>query len=137
MLGANDLSTAVPLSQFVRHYRTILERIRQDCPATTIHVLGVLPVNRTFPVPPIFDNDQVVEANQRLEGLVSEFPGVRFLDLGRYLRDESGGLRGEFTTDGLHLNTAGYLAIRNPLQALMTENDDRKADQAAEESNHP
>ena len=50
-----------------------------------------------------------------------EFPGVRFVDLTRYLVNESGSLRREFTNDGLHLNTEGFLAIREPLKAFVTD----------------
>jgi lysophospholipase L1-like esterase len=121
LLGANDLSAAVPCAQFIRHYRAILERIRGECPGTEINVIGVLPVNRTFRVNPAFDNAQAVEANRQLEALVAEFPGVRFVDLTRYLVDESGSLRREFTNDGLHLNTEGFLAIREPLKAFVTD----------------
>ena len=59
--------------------------------------------------------------------MVAEFPGVRFLDLTGYLVDDAGGLRREFTIDGLHLNTDGYLAIREALRGPVTGDEYRKA----------
>ena len=47
MVGTNDLATGVLDSQYLRHYRTILERIRQESPGTAITVLGILPLNPT------------------------------------------------------------------------------------------
>ena len=127
LIGANDLAAAVPDVQFLRHYRTLLERTRRECPATEITVLGVLPINPTLPNPPNYDNARVAEANRRLKELVGEFPGVRFLDLARYLVDDAGDLRREFTTDGLHMNIDGYLAIREALRGPVTGTEYRKA----------
>lgn len=127
LIGANDLAAAVPDVQFLRHYRTLLERVRRESPGTTITVLGVLPVHPGLPNAPPYDNARVVETNRRLKGLVEEFPGVRFLDLTGYLADAAGNLRREFTTDGLHMNIDGYLAIREALRGPATEAEYRKA----------
>jgi lysophospholipase L1-like esterase len=116
LIGTNDLAASVPDAQFLRQYRTLLERIRKESPDTAITVIGVLPVNMTFPIQPTFDNARVVETNRRLKELVAEFPGVRFLDLTPFLTDAGGSLRREFSTDGMHMNVDGYLAIRKPLE---------------------
>ena len=144
LIGANDLAAAVPDVQYLRHYRTLLERVRKESPATAITVLGVFPVNPTFNFPPTFDNDRVRETNRQLEAMVGEFPGVRFLDLGKYLVDASGNLRREFSTDGLHVNLDGYLAIREALQGLVTgsenesQSESKKANRkASEEASSP
>jgi lysophospholipase L1-like esterase len=121
LIGANDLSSAVPDSQYIRHYRKLLERVRKESPDTVITVLAILPVNMTFPIPPSYDNAQVVETNRKLKELVAEFPSVRFLDLARPLSDDGGSLRREFSSDGLHLNIDGYLAIREALKGLVLE----------------
>jgi lysophospholipase L1-like esterase len=131
LVGANDLSAAVPVEQFLRHYRTMLGRIREESPGTAVTVIGLLPVNRGFPRAPNFDSTRVAETNRRLAGLVAEFPGVRFLDLGRHLVDASGNLRREFTTDGLHMNIDGYLAIREALRGVVTGDEYRKAPEEA------
>jgi lysophospholipase L1-like esterase len=121
LVGTNDLAAAVPVAQFLRHYRAILERIRKESPDTVITVIGVLPVNMTFPEQPTFDNARVVETNRRLKELVAEFPGVRFLDLTPSLVDEGGSLRREYSTDGMHMTIDGYLAIREALKGPVLE----------------
>jgi lysophospholipase L1-like esterase len=126
LVGANDLAAAVPDAQFLRHYRELLERVRRESPPTEITVLGVLPVNPTFPKPPTYDNARVAETNRRLKELAGEVPGVRFLDLAGYLADDAGNLRREFTTDGMHMNIDGYLAIREALKGPATGAEYRK-----------
>jgi lysophospholipase L1-like esterase len=121
LIGTNDLAAAVPDAQYLRHYRTLLERVRKESPDTAITVLAIFPVNMTFPVQPTYDNARVVETNRKLKELVAEFPGVRFLDLTGELTDKVGSLRREFSTDGMHLNIDGYLAIREPLKRIVLE----------------
>jgi lysophospholipase L1-like esterase len=126
LVGANDLSAAAPVAQYLRRYRAILERVRRESPATEIVVLGLLPVNHGFPDHPNFNNARVIETNRRLKDLVGGFPGVRFLDLAGYLADAAGDLRREFTTDGIHINIDGYLAIREALLGPATGAEYRK-----------
>jgi lysophospholipase L1-like esterase len=126
LIGANDLASAVPDAQYIRHYRALLERIRKDSPETVVNVLAIFPVNMTFPIQPTYDNARVVEANRKLKELVAEFPGVRFLDLTKLLVDDGGSLRREFSTDGMHVNVDGYLAIREALKGPVTEGDGPK-----------
>lgn len=128
LTGANDLNQGVPVPQLVRNYRSILEKIRSDCPTAEVTVLGLLPIDPSFPTAPRYDNSSVLEANRQLKGLVGEFPKARFLDLTARLADESGKLRRGFTEDGLHLTLEGYLAVREAIQGLLVGPDD---------SNHP
>jgi lysophospholipase L1-like esterase len=121
LIGTNDLAAAVPDAQFLRHYRTLLGRLREESPGSEVTVLAIFPVNMTFPKRPTFDNARVAETNRKLKELVAEFPGVRFLDLTPWIADASGSLRREFSTDGMHLNVDGYLAIRGALKGLVNE----------------
>jgi lysophospholipase L1-like esterase len=125
LVGTNDLAAAVPDSQYLRHYRTLLERIRKESPGTAITVLAILPLNPSFPTKFTYDNARVVETNRQLKAMVAEFPGVRFLDLAPLLADDAGNLRREFTADGMHLNLDGYLAIREALKGPVTEEGSR------------
>jgi lysophospholipase L1-like esterase len=126
LLGTNDFAMDVPLAQYLRNYRALLERIRKDSPETTVHVIGILPINTTFPTVPAQTNAELAEANEQLKKLVAEFPGVKFLDLSPGLVDQKGELRREFSKDGLHLNSDGYLAIREPLARFVAEDEARK-----------
>jgi len=131
LIGTNDLAAAVPDVQYLRQYRKLLERIRQESPGTAVTVLAIFPVNTTFPNPPTYDNDRVAATNGKLKELVDAFPGVRYLDLTRILADNTGQLRREFSTDGMHLNLDGYLAIRETLKGPLTEGESPKSTEEA------
>jgi lysophospholipase L1-like esterase len=62
-------------------------------------------------------NDQVSELNRSLSDLCGA-PSVSCLDLNRVLADGEG-LSPSFALDGLHLNTAGYLAWKREISALL------------------
>ena len=128
LIGANDLAAAVTPTRLLANYRAILERIRDETPKTETVVLGVLPVNRSFKSAPNYTNARVDEVNRGLRALVSEFPGARFVDLTDDLTNGEGDLRPEFTEDGLHLNTNGYLAIREGLEAFAPDGDRSRDD---------
>jgi lysophospholipase L1-like esterase len=89
-------------------------------------VIGVQPVNRSFHEGPAYTNTEVQEVNRRLKGLVAEFPGTRFLDATDLMTDPAGVLRAEYTTDGLHHRTDGYLAIRERLEGFEFDGDPSK-----------
>lgn len=126
LIGANDLAAAATPTRVLANYRAILERVRDEAPATETVVLGVLPVNRTSVTGPTYTNATVGEVNRGLKELVAEFPKARFVDLTDLLADEAGDLRPEFTMDGLHLTTEGYLAIRGRIEGAILD-DDRRA----------
>jgi lysophospholipase L1-like esterase len=115
-IGTNDLADATHEAQILRNYRAILDRLRKEAPQTALTVIAILPVNEKAPKPPTQTNAQISSVNRQLKALVGEFPGVRFVDLGPILSDESGQLSRKFSVDGVHLNLDGYLAILKPLE---------------------
>ena len=115
MVGANDLANRVPPGQYIRHYRALLERIRDQSPETATVVIGILPINPTMSARPTQTNPEIDEANKQLEKLVGEFLGVKYVNLGPGLADPDGNLRPDYSADGIHLNIDGYLAIRAAL----------------------
>ena len=119
LLGTNDLASASRPSRVVANYRAILERLRSESPSTTVYVVGTLPVNRDFPEPDPFTNDDVREVNRGLAAMIDEFPNARFVDLTDVLVDASGALKPEYTYDGTHLSVEGYLATRKRLDPLV------------------
>lgn len=121
LTGSNDLSQAVPPAQLLRHYRTILERVRAESPATRTVVCGLLPVNQRFVNSSIYSSEDVRVVNVQLKELAAEFPAARFLDLAPVLADDRGNLEPELTRDGLHLNVRGYLAIKDKIGAALEQ----------------
>ncbi len=123
LMGTNDLAKGVPVAQFVRNYRSILERIRKESPDTVLRVIGILPINPEAPGELVQNNAQVAEANVELKKLVAEFAGVEFVDISGPLLDESGRPRNEYYLDKVHLSVDGFLAIRQSLAPYMAPGD--------------
>jgi lysophospholipase L1-like esterase len=115
MVGTNDVAREASTDQTVESYRKILRRIKAESPGTKAFVQSVLPVNHAVLQTPVDRNPAIRELNGQLEQLAGA-EGATFIDLTRVLGDGAGGLKKEFTTDGLHLNLAGKLALCDALK---------------------
>jgi len=113
MIGINDLWWGEPVSMEVRkeRYVRLLQGLKQAAPKAKTFIQSILPVGGNMPEL----NACVVEVNNMLRGLTEE-AGLTYVDLHPWLGDETGALRPEFTTDGVHLTLGGYEAW---LQAIL------------------
>ena len=101
----------------IRNYRTILDRVRKESPATAITVVGLLPINPAVSGPVTQDNATIDEANRQVKAMLADYPGVRFVDASGPLKGPDGLPRVEFYKDTIHLNYDGYRAIQGPIAA--------------------
>jgi lysophospholipase L1-like esterase len=121
MIGINDLLRGTDDGTLLDNYWQILRDIREHHPEATVVVQSILPHggeeatwegrDRLLEV----SNDRIRELNRELQNL-AETEGVKYLDLFSLFADESGNLRSELSTDGLHLNERGYWVWRSALQ---------------------
>lgn len=108
LIGINDISRNVPDSQVLKNYRAIIERIKIASPSTKICFQTLLPVNNTFPVKNQFNKDEhILNVNAGLKDIAKEY-GIFLIDLYPHFLDTENKLDKKYTTDGLHLNAAGY-----------------------------
>ena len=121
-IGINDLLTSIPEAKILANYREILSHLKAMRIAG-VTVFGLLPVNTGLsrPYRPGLSqeiNKDILSLNKALERLASDMD-IKFIGLYEHFADPNGGLRAEFTFDGLHLNGKGYLQwvtiIRNEL----------------------
>ena len=103
LIGINDLGDSHSPATIEAGYREILERVKKHSPTLRVHIQSVLPARGKFAK----FNANVLDVNRRLQKLATEF-GYDYLDLHTLMKDEKGELRADLTTDGLHLNLAGY-----------------------------
>ena len=85
-------------------------------------LLSVLPVNEKEQYKGtvyIRTNEKIQALNRAYRDLASIYTNVQFIDLYDTFLDESGQLREEFTTDGLHLTIAGYARLSKALQPYL------------------
>lgn len=110
----------MPQDQILYNIRSIIKLVQEKSPETNIVLQAVYPTGAERDS--LYENFQlkgrdsstVAELNQKL-AVMAEAENVRFLDLTEILSDENGNLRAECTFDGLHPNTAGYLAVRDKI----------------------
>jgi len=109
MIGVNDLSRNITVSDITANYRTILDRIRTESPKTKVYIESVLPVNPATGMALNHTNktDLIMELNGRLKELAAEF-GHTYIDLFSLMADTNNHLPRKYSIDGLHLSYEGY-----------------------------
>ena len=112
MIGSNDLQIGVPVSAINANIRSIVGALEQ----ANIRIILQNVLYATSGYRPQL-NDRVNELNSSLSDLCNP-PRVLCLDLNKILGD-GGALSRSFSLDGLHLNTAGYLAWKKEIAALL------------------
>ncbi|MFT3726681.1 MAG: GDSL-type esterase/lipase family protein [Terricaulis sp.] len=100
-IGTNDIGAhrSSP-SDVVPRYARILRRIRAGVPNAQVFVELVLPREAEYATR--------IEALNRALQMLARDNGALYVDLFSAFATRDGALRPEFTTDGLHLNAAGY-----------------------------
>ena len=112
MIGGNDFIIGRKVPEIEGNYKKILERIRDESPLTKIYVQSNLPtLHRLVPLP----RNYILELNGRLRSLADERQ-IFFIDIYSRVVDKNGDLNPAYTTDGAHLNGAGYLVWREAIR---------------------
>jgi len=110
MIGINDLSKNIPNAVIIQNIFSIIGRIHSESPKTIVFVQSLLPVNpghKNFP--PRYKKDtDIIEINGQLKKY-HEALKYTYLDLYAHFLDDKLLLDLRYTTDGLHLNQAGYV----------------------------
>jgi lysophospholipase L1-like esterase len=120
MIGINDLIRGVGDDTILNNQRLIIQDLRSVHPYTQIVVQSILPHSaskatwegreRLLAIP----NERIRRLNKELAAIAAE-QGVEYLDLYPLFADAQGNLPMSFSTDGLHLNSQGYLVWRSAL----------------------
>lgn len=109
MLGSNYLgaNTGISKKTFLSHYRTMLEKIREQHPDAILYVQSILPVSKEYEENSNgknlvgLDNQMINEYNTALLELAEEME-VYYLDVHSAMVNDAGCLPSEETTDGMH-----------------------------------
>lgn len=123
MIGINDLLQGISTETVLANQREIIRYLRQTHPESEIVLQSLLPHGAEAAT---WEGRQRLEQipNQELQQLNAAMAAmaaseqVAFLDLQPLFRNQAGQLRPELTTDGLHLNPAGYHVWSTALRLL-------------------
>jgi lysophospholipase L1-like esterase len=108
MCGINNLGASDSHDACLRDFEALIETVRSHLQPESIMVLSVMPVRES-----VVDhaghqfNLNVNQFNLKLEAGCRQHQ-VLFLNVNSAVTDANGGLAGELTVDGLHLNPEGY-----------------------------
>lgn len=125
MIGINDLLRGTPAQTILDNQQQIIRNLDAAHPQAQIVVQSLLPHaqdsswegrDRLLAVP----NSRIQDLNKQMETLARQ-EGVYFLDLYPLFAKPDGNLRPDLTTDGLHLNAAGYQTWSIALQVYSRE----------------
>ena len=106
MLGVNELGW--PLAEkFREQFSLLVDRIREELPDAEVVIQSILPVSAKQDAKKTYvNNGRIVTYNTLLEELAQE-KKCPYLNVAEAVVDETGCLRPELTSDGVHLNIAG------------------------------
>lgn len=111
MIGTNNID------DMFTDYEDIIIEMKKSLPDTEIVVLSVTPVTAADPT----QNGKIALANVKIKAIAEEH-GLTYVDMFTPLYDlEAGGLRAEYTTDGLHFTPLGYEVITATLRPVIDE----------------
>ncbi|MBX2864541.1 MAG: lysophospholipase [Leptolyngbyaceae cyanobacterium MAG.088] len=102
MAGVNDLKNGASDHEILTNINQIMARLRQQHPHARVVVHSILPT-RWENIP----SHRVRSLNTRIAQL-TDYHQLDYLDLHPSFSNDTGNLRQELTTDGLHLNRLGY-----------------------------
>ncbi|MEL6128742.1 MAG: GDSL-type esterase/lipase family protein [Cyanobacteria bacterium J06627_3] len=102
MAGVNDLKNGASDREILTNLHQIMARLRQQHPTARVVVHSILPT-RWENIP----SQRVRSLNTQIAQL-TDYHQLDYLDLHPSFSNDTGNLRQELTTDGLHLNRLGY-----------------------------
>ncbi|MFC4243071.1 GDSL-type esterase/lipase family protein [Gryllotalpicola reticulitermitis] len=110
-IGTNDFAWRLPVEQVVENIEHVLAELRAKLPDSRIVVQSILPRQHDYAHIVRSVNDQIAALTPPVGG--------EYVDVWPTLADDEGGLRPEFTVDGLHLTEAGYAAWYGLLREVL------------------
>lgn len=106
MLGVNELGWPMA-EKFGEQFGLLVDRIREELPDAEVVIQSILPVSAKQDAKKSYvNNKRIVTYNTILEELAQE-KQCPYLNVAEAVADETGCLKSNFTTDGVHLNIAG------------------------------
>lgn len=133
MLGVNELGWS-DTNDYYTQYGLLIDRLREDHPEAEIILQTNLPVSRRQEEKKTYvNNSRIAVYNQLLRRLAGE-KDCRLVDPASAVTDEEGFLRGDWTSDGVHLNRRGCQAWLEYLRTHAVDYTREDLEAAAEET---
>ena len=103
MFGVNELGWP-SAEAFADSYAKLIDQVRELQPSAVIYIQSILPISaERAEGDPYYNNENVNAFNAAVQKMVKN-RDVVYLDVASVLRDETGALPADASTDGIHLN---------------------------------
>ena len=126
LIGTNDLINHTPNDQIYDNILKIVKEIKKNRPKAKIYVESIYPTNNS-------DNEKISQKsvkyrsnedidyiNKKLEEHFKN-TDVTYIDINSKLKDENGLLKLDYTVEGTHITTLGYVRVTNVLFPYLKE----------------
>lgn len=109
MMGINDVGRGLPTEWTLANWEAIIKIIQRESPKTKIYAQSTLPLNESVLKYDYLLNREagIRRLNEGIERLAKTYK-LTFVNVKEVLADDYI-LKAEYTGDGIHLNTDGYL----------------------------
>jgi lysophospholipase L1-like esterase len=105
MIGINDIGTGDPDSLIQSNYQKLLRLILKSLPNTRVYIQSILPTTAIWANCPL---EKIQRTNKFIQDFSTRF-GFTWIDLSTKFADKDGYLKKDYTIDGIHLNSKGYV----------------------------
>lgn len=105
MIGINDIGTGDSDSLILSNYQKLLRILLKSLPNTIIYIQSILPTTALWGNCPA---DKIQRINKFIKEYSTRF-GFNWIDLYSKFSTPDGYLNKDYTIDGLHLNSRGYV----------------------------
>lgn len=124
LIGTNDLDSSEDdiIDTTFDNIKKIIEEIKENRSEATIYVESIYPVNNIIENSVIGNrtNEKIQDLNEKLSNYCDD-ENCKYINLYDDLIDEDGVLKEQYTEDGLHLNSLGYVVITRELLPYLNE----------------
>ncbi len=110
LIGINDLSCNTPDEVIIENIFNIIGKIHRGSSETEIFVQSILPTNESFEnlnINFVGKGEHIITINNQLKKYPSKMK-YTYVDLYSDFLDADGRMDAKYSSDGLHLNAAGY-----------------------------
>jgi lysophospholipase L1-like esterase len=116
-VGVHDLLLNKDFRSIERSYRDLVRQLRTENRSGQVILISVPPINNSIKQVGLKYED-ITELNNRIQQIARD-NAIPYVNLHAMLADQNGLLAPRFSTDGLHLNAAGYNRWRSAIEVYL------------------
>lgn len=116
LIGTNDIEQGKSINDIVTNIEQITKRIEKKRPRTKIYIESIYPINNTndekinHATVGSRNNTIIKKINKEIKKYCNE-KDYTYIDVYNNLTDKKGNLKLEYTEEGLHLSSLGYIKV--------------------------